>query len=188
MGLLLDLARLEGGPFTVGEGWNVWSAVHRDDLGELYRLALENAPAGRLYHAANDDRATMREIAAAGGRAAGRHGPVQVIPVEEARQFAGGMADGLVTEKRISAALARTELGWTQQQPSFIEEIERGSYADQASAAEQADPDAGITMINAFEVPVAATDDFVSDWTTDLDFMRVQPGFVSGTLYKARTD
>jgi heme-degrading monooxygenase HmoA len=43
-------------------------------------------------------------------------------------------------------------------------------------------------MINAFEVPVAATDGFVSDWTRDLDFMRAQPGFVSGTLYKAGSD
>ena len=188
MGLLLDLARRAGGPFTVGEGWNVWSAVHRDDLGELYRLALQHAPAGRLYHAANDDRATMREIAAAGARAAGRTTPVQVIPVEEARKFAGGMADGLVAEKRISAACARSELGWAPRAPSIIEEIERGSYAGQTQADEATGPDDAVTMINAFEVPVAATDRFVSDWTTDLDFMREQPGFVSGILYKAGSD
>jgi nucleoside-diphosphate-sugar epimerase len=188
MRLLLDLAQRQGGPFTVGEGWNVWSAVHRDDLGELYRLALENAPAGRLYHAANDDRVTMREIAAAVARAAGRAVPIRALPVEDARAFAGGMADALVSEKRISAALARTELGCAPRGPSIIEEVERGSYAGQASAAEPASAGTVVTMINAFEVPVQVTDRFVSDWLTDLEFMRAQPGFISGTLYKAGLD
>lgn len=188
MGLLLDLARREGGPFTVGDGWNSWSAVHRDDLGELYRLALENAPAGRLYHAGNDDRATMREIAAAGARGAGQWNPVKVIPVEEARTFVGSMADGLIAEKRISSNLAKSELGWSPRAPSIVEDIERGSYAVRPQANDPINADTGVTMINAFEMPVAATDRFVSEWTTDLDFMRAQPGFVSGTLYKAGSE
>ena len=187
MGLLLDLARREGGPFTVGNGWNVWSAVHRDDLGELYRLALENDSARGLYNAANGDRATMREIAAAGARSVGRFGAVQVIPVEDARAFAGGMADGLIAEKRIGAERARTELGWAPESPSIVEDIERGSYAGQPRVAEPTNDDQ-ITMINAFEVPSDTGERFVAEWLTDLDFMRRQPGFVSGTLYQAGSE
>jgi nucleoside-diphosphate-sugar epimerase/heme-degrading monooxygenase HmoA len=189
VGMLLDLAVREGGPFVIGDGWNVWSAVHRDDLGALYVAAFERAPAGSMFNVANDDRVNMREIAAAASRAAGRGGPLETIPLEAARQFAGGMADGLVAEKRISARHAREALGWTPSGPSITEEIERGSYAaalaDRQSGGRDIDKDGALTMINAFEVPADAADGFVTDWLTDLDFMVRQPGFVRGTLYEA---
>ena len=191
MGMLIDLAIREGGPFVIGDGWNVWSAVHRDDLGALYAAALERASAGSLFNVANEDRVNMREIAAAASRAAGRGGPIEKIPLEAARQFAGGMADGLVAEKRISALHAREALGWTPSGPSITEEIERGSYASAlaAKAVGRRDVDDGaLTMINAFEVPAAAANGFLTDWLTDLDFMVRQAGFVRGTLYEADAD
>ncbi len=44
-----------------------------------------------------------------------------------------------------------------------------------------------VTMINAFEVPEAAVERFLREWPEDLAFMRAQPGFEAGTLYRART-
>jgi heme-degrading monooxygenase HmoA len=43
-----------------------------------------------------------------------------------------------------------------------------------------------VTMINAFEVPEAAVERFLREWPGDLAFMRTQPGFEAGTLYRAR--
>jgi heme-degrading monooxygenase HmoA len=43
-----------------------------------------------------------------------------------------------------------------------------------------------VTMINAFEVPEVAIERFLSEWSDDLAFMRMQPGFEAGTLYRNR--
>jgi len=41
-----------------------------------------------------------------------------------------------------------------------------------------------ITVINAFEVPIAAADQFVSEWESDRELFQSQPGFLGGTLYR----
>ena len=178
MNLLLGLGRQHDGPSTIGSGLNVWSAVHVDDLAELYVLALENAPAGSLLHAANEDAISFHELAATIGRNSGHTEPVASIPLEIARNSFGLLADGLVTEKRISAAKARHTLGWHPRQRSILEEVEHGSYNTKQ-------PEVPLTLINAFEVPAGSLDRFFSDWLDDLAFMRVQPGFLDGTLYKS---
>jgi heme-degrading monooxygenase HmoA len=43
-----------------------------------------------------------------------------------------------------------------------------------------------VTMINAFEVPEVAVERFLREWPEDLAFMRRQPGFEAGTLYRNR--
>jgi nucleoside-diphosphate-sugar epimerase len=178
MSLLLDLGRQQGGPRTIGTGLNVWSAVHVDDLAELYVLALENAPAGSLLHAANEDAISFHEIAATIGRTSGQTEAVASIPLEIVRSSFGLLADGLVAEKRISAVKARHTLSWRPRQRSILAEIEHGSYTTKQ-------PEVPLTLINAFEVPVDSLDRFYSDWLDDLAFMTAQPGFLDGTLYKA---
>ena len=46
-----------------GDGANRWPAGHTLDVGHLYRLALEDAPAGTRWHAVGDEGIPMREIA-----------------------------------------------------------------------------------------------------------------------------
>jgi heme-degrading monooxygenase HmoA len=40
-----------------------------------------------------------------------------------------------------------------------------------------------VTVINKFEVPTQKADRFVSEWQSDKDFFRGQPGFLGGSLY-----
>ena len=178
MHLLLELGRRQDGPHTIGSGLNVWSAVHVDDLARLYVLALEKAPGGSLLHAANNDAVSFHDIATTIGKTSGHKGSVLAIPLEAARQSFGLLADGLVMEKRISAEKARKMLSWRPNEPLIIAEIEHGSYATKQTG----DP---INMINAFEVPVDIADRFFREWREDLAFMRSQPGFLGGTLYKS---
>ena len=134
MHMLIDLARRSGAATTVGSGGNVWSAVHIDDLVGAYLLALVS-PQNGLFNVADNNVFTMRDIAAAIGRMLGYAGEVAQWPLEEARSAIGMLADGLASNKRISAAKAHAVLGWSAAAPSIIAEIETGSYASLRDAA-----------------------------------------------------
>ncbi|MEM9462385.1 MAG: SDR family oxidoreductase [Myxococcota bacterium] len=128
MHMLAELARQAGGGRTVGDGHNVWSAVHVDDLADLYLSGLERGPAGTLFNAATEEEVTMREIVSSIAHTLHLPGSPTAWPVEEARGPLGPLADGLASNKRISAARARRILGWRPHRAGLIEEIERGSY------------------------------------------------------------
>lgn len=117
----------ERGPVTVGDGTNAWSTVHIDALGELYRIAVENAPAGTLLHAASEEQVTLREIAEAIARVRGRGEPVGQWPTDEARGEYGMLAGFMSANIRVSSERARA-LGWDPAGPGLIAEIESGSY------------------------------------------------------------
>jgi nucleoside-diphosphate-sugar epimerase len=79
---LIKIARDTGVSGYVGDGANRWSAGHVLDVGHLYRLALEQAPAGSQLYAAAEEGITVREIA----ETIGRHLNVSAvsIPAEQA--------------------------------------------------------------------------------------------------------
>src|SRR5579864_224330 len=65
---LINVARLRGLSGYIGDGANRWPAVHRNDAARLFRLALEQAPAGSVLHAVADQGVPTRSIAEAIGR------------------------------------------------------------------------------------------------------------------------
>ena len=60
---LIAIARQKGVAGYPGDGANRWPAGHTLDVAHLYRLALEDAPAGTRWHAVGDEGIPMREIA-----------------------------------------------------------------------------------------------------------------------------
>jgi len=128
MQAMAGLVLQAGAAHTVGNGQNAWSSVHVEDLADLYVKALENGPAGTLFHAVSEEEASMHDIASAIARALNLEGPAIVWPVEEAKGALGALAEGLASNKRISAAKAREVLGWNPHRTGLIEDIESGSY------------------------------------------------------------
>lgn len=122
------LARQAGTGRAIGDGKNVCSVVHVDDLADLYLKALEQAPAGTLFNAASEEEPTMHEIASAIGHALKFTGEPSLWPVEEASAVLGPFANGMAANKRISAARAREVLGWRPHRVSLLEDLEYGSY------------------------------------------------------------
>ena len=128
MHALIGLVQQAGSAHTVGDGRNVWSSVHVEDLADLYVKAIEDGDPASVFHGVSEDEASMLDIASAIACTLELDGPAIVWPVEDAKGALGPLAAGLASNKRLSAAMTREVLGWTRQHPSVLEEIEHGSY------------------------------------------------------------
>ena len=117
----------------VGDGSSHWPVVHADDLAQLYVLALENAPNGAIYNAADTSSFTVREMAEAASRGAGKDGKTESWPLESARGAFGAFADALVLDLRVDSSKAREELGWQTRTATILDDLESGSYAKRAT-------------------------------------------------------
>jgi nucleoside-diphosphate-sugar epimerase len=97
----------------VVEGEDVrWPLVHRDDLAELYALALAVAPPGSSYIGAAVDGLEVGRIARAFARRFGvLNQAMRVISADEIAAELGEWA-GYARDQRLSGATARADLGW----------------------------------------------------------------------------
>ncbi|WP_297546850.1 SDR family oxidoreductase [Amycolatopsis sp.] len=122
----IAIARAKGVSGFIGDGSNRWSAVHRLDAARLFRLALENAPAGSRLHAVTDEGVPTHTIA----EVIGRHleVPVVSIPAEDALAHFGPLAGFLAADTPASSALTRDLLGWQPTHPGLIDDLGEGHY------------------------------------------------------------
>lgn len=125
---LIALATERGFAGYPGDGENLWGAVHIRDVAALFRLALEKGPAGRYWHASEDETIPFREIAEAIGTRLGL--PAVSIPVD-ALMLPGyfGMFTNLVTlNLPASNMITRQALGWEPAQPTLLADLDNGHY------------------------------------------------------------
>ncbi len=124
--VLIDVARTKGVSAYIGDGANRWPAVHRLDAAVIYRLALESAPAGSVFHAVAEQGVPTREIA----EVIGRHLDVPVVSLspEDAAEHFGWMAAFFGIDAPASSALTRERLGWNPVHLGLIADLEQGHY------------------------------------------------------------
>ena len=126
MATLVGIARATGTSGYVGDGANRWPAVHRLDSARLFRLAVENAPAGSTLHAVADEGVPIREVA----EVIGRHLNVptaSIAPADAATHFTwlGGF---IGIDSPASSTVTRDLLGWLPTNVGLIEDLEQGHY------------------------------------------------------------
>jgi nucleoside-diphosphate-sugar epimerase len=115
---LIAVAREKGVSAYIGEGRNRWSAVHRLDVPPVYRLALEKAPAGAIYHAVAEEGVSLKQIAEAIGR--GLKIPVVSKSQAEAASHFGMLAMFVAMDGPASSAFTQQRLGWRPVQSTGI--------------------------------------------------------------------
>jgi nucleoside-diphosphate-sugar epimerase len=123
---LIGMARKNGFSAYVGDGSNVWPAVHTLDAARLFRLALELAPAGTRLHAAAEEGVPFRAIAAAIGKGLGL--PAKSVTREEAPKHLGFFAMFAQVDNPTSSAHTRALLKWEPTHPGLLEDIAYGHY------------------------------------------------------------
>ena len=108
---------------VIEPGTNCGSAVHSDDLADLYSLALHKAGAGTLIHAASE-MFSMKELAGAIHRGMGKSGEASGISLEDAQRILPYAAT-LCGNMAVSGEMARRTLGWKPAGPSYLGEVEQ---------------------------------------------------------------
>ncbi|MFZ0193088.1 MAG: SDR family oxidoreductase [Streptosporangiaceae bacterium] len=125
---LIGIARAAGMSAYPGDGANRWPAVHRLDAANLFRLAVEAAPAGTRLHAVADEGVPVRDIA----EVIGRHlsVPVRSVTGPEAEGYFGFLTHFVTMDGPASSALTRERTGWQPIQPGLIPDLDKGHYFD----------------------------------------------------------
>ncbi|MET8979515.1 SDR family oxidoreductase [Streptomyces sp. NPDC004539] len=126
MATLVDIARARGAAGYVGDGTVRWPAGHRSDVARLFRLALEQAPAGSVLHGNAETGVELREVAEAIGRGLGV--PAVSVPAEEAEAHFGWLASFFGLDSPASSAHTQELLGWTPEGPGLIADLDAGHY------------------------------------------------------------
>ncbi|RYE40376.1 MAG: NAD-dependent epimerase/dehydratase family protein [Hyphomicrobiales bacterium] len=124
---LFESARKTGTACYLGQGLNLYSHVHVDDVANVSRLAVEKGTPGSVYHLVAGE-ANFRTIAEAVGEVTGC--PTRSLSYDEAVELWGApwVDLGLAVNSRIRSPLTRDELGWTPAHVDLIDDIRNGSY------------------------------------------------------------
>jgi nucleoside-diphosphate-sugar epimerase len=124
--ILIGIAREKGVSGFVGDGANRWPGVHRLDAARLFRLVVEEAPAGTRWHGVGDEGVPFRDIA----EVIGRHldVPVRSIPPEEATGHFGFLGGLVQADNPTSNALTRKRLGWEPVEAGLLADLDEGHY------------------------------------------------------------
>ncbi|PZU86031.1 MAG: 3-beta hydroxysteroid dehydrogenase [Chryseobacterium sp.] len=123
--MLAELAKAKGLAAYIGEGNNVWPAVHRLDAAKLFRLALEKGEKGARYNAVNHDKQlSMKEFAELIGEKLNI--PVKSLSIDEAPEYFTWMTYFVQENCPATSLITQEKLGWKPSEKSFIEEL--GQY------------------------------------------------------------
>jgi nucleoside-diphosphate-sugar epimerase len=123
---LISIAKQTGVAGYPGDGTNRWAAGHTLDVGHLYRLALEDAPAGTRWHAAGDEGIPLRDIAQSIGDHLGL--PTESIPEDRLQEHFGFLATVIVLDNPTSTQTTRRILGWQPVHPGLLADFDHGDY------------------------------------------------------------
>jgi nucleoside-diphosphate-sugar epimerase len=123
---LIGLARRKGVAAYVGEGSNRWSATNISDAIRVYRLALEQAKPGAVFHAVDEEGVSTRDIANA--IAAGLGIKAESITEEKAPDHFTWLMKFVGRELTASGKLTQERLGWKPTGAGLIADLNKMKY------------------------------------------------------------
>jgi nucleoside-diphosphate-sugar epimerase len=125
-GALIDAAQRSGYAGYLGDGSQRWPALHRQDAAQLYRLAVEQAPAGAVLHGVGEQGVPLRSIAELIGARLGL--PVRQVPEAQAEAYFGWLAIIAGADAPASSAATRSLLAWEPACPGLLDDLAHGEF------------------------------------------------------------
>lgn len=129
MAALIGAARAKGVSGYLGDGSNRWAAVNRADAARLFRLAVEQAPAGSVLHGVAEEGVTLRSIAEVIGDKLDL--PVVPVSADDAPGHFGFLAMFLGSDLRASSRRTQQLMDWHPTHPGLVDDLEAGFYFGQ---------------------------------------------------------
>lgn len=123
---LISIAREKGMSVFLGDGLNLWPAVHRRDAARVYRLALEHGQARGPFHAVAEEGVAFKDIASVIARRLNL--PLVAKTSAEAADHFGWFALFAGMNAPTSSAQTRTLLDWRPDQSELIADIDQPYY------------------------------------------------------------
>jgi nucleoside-diphosphate-sugar epimerase len=123
---LIGFAREYGSAAYIGDGANRWPAAHTLDIGVLYRLAVEQAPAGSTLHGVGDEGIPFTTIAQTIADKLGVG--TTSVTAEQAPDALGFLAAFAGFDNLTSNARTRELLGWEPTHPGWVADVQNGHY------------------------------------------------------------
>ncbi|EJS42820.1 YLL056C [Saccharomyces arboricola H-6] len=119
--ILMDIAQASGKSGYVGDGHNLWPAIHRLDAARLFRLVLKKGRTGEAYHGIAEQGIPFKEIAKVIGEII--NVPVASIPECKAGKHFSFMNFFVTRDGPVSSVATRKDLEWEPQQVGPLEDI-----------------------------------------------------------------
>ena len=145
---LVAVARRKGVSAYVGDGANRWPAIHRSDAATLFRLTLENGPAGSVLHGVGESGVTFQSIATTIGRRL--QVPTTSVSADDAAAHFDNPFLAAVYALDVPASSAGTQrlLGWSAKHDSLIEDLQTGDYFVAADPTDSSGRSAGEMFVS----------------------------------------
>jgi nucleoside-diphosphate-sugar epimerase len=124
MAAMVGFDRQAGTAGYVGE--TRWPAVHRLDAAHLFRVLLEDAPAGTIGHAIGEEGVVIRDVAEVVARKLSIPA-ADLTPDEATAQFTW-LGQFLGIDWTASSAITQEKFNWKPTHPTLLEDFEAGYY------------------------------------------------------------
>ena len=109
---------------VIGSGDNHWPLIYDRDLGELYLRVVNTAAASGIYHANDEGDERVNDIAEAIANQMTVKPSLRRVPIAEARQKMGPLADAMALDQIVRSPRAR-QLGWSPSLHSVSRNVAR---------------------------------------------------------------
>jgi nucleoside-diphosphate-sugar epimerase len=97
---------------VIGNGENHWALVYDRDLADLYLKLAVHPEASGIFHATDEGDESVNDLVRAMSRHVEFKPEVRYMPLPEARNKLGALADGLALDQMIRSGRAKA-IGWT---------------------------------------------------------------------------
>ncbi|MFT3981053.1 MAG: SDR family oxidoreductase [Ferruginibacter sp.] len=124
--MLINIARENRAAAYIGEGDNLWPAVHRKDAAAMYRLIVEKQPEQTVFHAAAEKGIPFRDIAHAIGK--GLKLDTLSKTGKEAEDYFTWFLHFASMNCAASAEKTRSVLNWSPVHPALMEDLSADFY------------------------------------------------------------